>query len=221
MGLLTRSLFFLVLLLLGSSSLADKLIYGDASAGKSKAAVCAACHGADGNSTLSLYPKLAGQGAPYLEKQLHDFQTGARKDAIMTAQAKSLTATDIEDLAAYFSSQQTTSGQADPKLVQQGAAIFRGGIAEKGVPACAACHGPAGQGIPSAAYPKLAGQYAAYIEEELKAFRAAGRNDLDASVQKRTNDSSGDKPGPMQTIAAQLSDLEIKQVASFISGLSR
>ncbi len=222
MKLLTQSVFIFALSLVSAPLLAAGLGNGSASAGKAKSAVCAACHGADGNSASPMYPKLAGQGAIYLEKQLHDFKSGARVNPIMQGMAAPLSDEDIEDLAAYFSSQTMTVGEADPKLAKAGAAIYRGGIPEKGVPACAACHGPAGQGLISAGYPHLAGQHAQYIAQELKKFRHAGRGDLGVPAAKmRTNDSTTDKPGPMQTIAAKLSDMEIKQVASFISGLHK
>jgi cytochrome c553 len=168
-----------------------------------------------------MYPKLAGQGAAYIEKQLHDFKSGKRVNGIMQGMAAGLSDADIADIAAYFSSQKTNTDQADPKLVQQGEAIFRGGVPAKGVPACSGCHAPDGQGITSARFPKLAGQHAQYVEEQLKAFRAAGRNDLGDAVVKRENDRTGDAPGPMESIAARLSDTEIQQVASFISGLSK
>jgi cytochrome c553 len=221
MKLLTRSALTLALSLASAPLLAAGLADGDAAAGQGKAAVCAACHGADGNAPAAMYPKLAGQGAPYLEKQLHDFQSGKRQDAIMQGMAAPLSDTDIEDLAAWFSSQTGTTGQADPKLVKQGEAIFRGGIPAKGVAACSACHGPAGQGIISASFPKLAGQHAEYVEAQLKAFRASGRNDLGDGIIKRSNDRTGDAAGPMETLAARLSDEEIKQVASYIAGLSK
>jgi cytochrome c553 len=217
---LTQSAILLTMILASSSLLAAGLADGNASAGKSKAAACAACHGADGNSTSPDYPKLAGQGALYIEKELHDFKSGKRTNGIMQGMAAGLSDTDIQDIAAWFSEQKTSVDQADPKLVKQGEAIFRGGLPDKGVPACSGCHGPAGQGIISARFPKLAGQHAAYVEAQLKAFRAAGRDDL-GNVVKRTNDKTGDAPGPMETIASRLSDMEIKQVASFVSGLSK
>lgn len=220
MKLLTRSALTLALTLACTPLLAASLTSGDAAAGKTKAAVCAACHGADGNSTQPIYPKLAGQGAPYLDKQLHDFKSGKRDNAIMKGMAAGLSDADMANLAAYFSEQTTTVDEADPKLVEAGEAIFRGGIVAKDVPSCSGCHGPAGQGIISAKFPKLAGQHAAYVEAQLKAFRAAGRGDL-GDVVKRTNDRTGDVAGPMETIASRLSDMEIKQVASFVSGLSK
>lgn len=219
MKLLIKSTFILSLMILSAPLLAASLGHGNASSGKAKAATCAACHGPDGNSTTAMFPKLAGQGEPYLEKQLHDFKSGERIDATMQGMAAGLSDSDIADLAAFYAKQTGTVDQADPKLVKQGEAIYRGGILEKNVPACAACHGPSGQGIPSAAFPKLGGQHADYIEKELKAFRAVGRGDLDAPAE-RDNDSDGDKPGPMTTLAGKLSDMEIKQVASYISGLS-
>lgn len=220
MKLLISSTFALALTLAGTSAFAEGLANGDASAGQSKSAACAACHGADGNSLIPNYPKLAGQGSTYLEKQLHDFKSGKRIDPIMQGMAAGLSDTDIEDIAAWYSSQQASSGQADPKLVERGEAIFRGGIPAKGVPSCAGCHSPAGQGIISAAYPHLAGQHADYIAIQLKNFRAAGRGDL-GDVVKRENDRTSDAPGPMEVIAARLSDEEILQVASFIDGLSK
>ena len=221
MKLMTRSALVLVLSLASTSLLAAGLADGDATAGQTKAAACAACHGADGNSPAAMYPKLAGQGAAYIEKQLHDFKSGKRVNGIMQGMAAGLSDADIADIAAYFSSQKTNTDQADPKLVQQGEAIFRGGLPSEGVPACSGCHAPDGQGITSARFPKLAGQHAQYVEDQLKAFRAAGRNDLGDAVVKRENDRTGDAPGPMETIAARLSDTEIQQVASFISGLSK
>lgn len=219
MKLLTQILTLLVLSLASTSLMAASLATGNASAGKAKSATCAACHGVDGNAVVPKYPKLAGQGAPYLVKQLHDFKSGVRKNAVMNGMAAPLSDQDIKDLAAYFSKQTMTIGKADPKLVDLGRSIYRGGLPDKGIPACAACHGPAGQGIISAKYPRLAGQHAKYVEIQLKAFRAAGRGDL-GNVVKRTNDRLLEgKPGPMETIAARLSDTEIKAVASFVSGL--
>ncbi len=171
--------------------------------------VCAACHGADGNATGPANPKLAGQHSDYLYKQLVNFvpKQGAKEaervNAIMAGMAAGLSDADRRDLAAYFSTQPLKPSSARNKdLVTLGQNIYRGGIAEKQVPACAGCHGPAGSGIP-AQYPRLAGQWADYTESQLTQFRAGTRRN---SAQ-------------MMTIAARLSDTEIKAVADYIAGL--
>lgn len=194
---------------------------GDAEAGEAKAAACAACHGQGGAEPMPGYPKLAGQGEAYTIKQLQDFKSGDRDNAIMKQQAKDLSEQDMQDIAAYYAEQSVEAGQANADLVAQGERLYRGGDMANNIPACAACHGPAGQGIDAAKYPHLAGQNAQYTEDQLKAFRAAGRNDLGDNIIKRTNDGSVDEPGMMQTIAAEMSDTQIKAVSSFISGLSK
>tara|TARA_R110000772_G_scaffold29892_3_gene74545 strand:+ start:3665 stop:4291 length:627 start_codon:yes stop_codon:yes gene_type:complete len=184
---------------------------GNSRAGKMKAAACAACHGADGNSAAPSFPKLAGQGERYLIKQLNDIKSGARSVPMMAGQTDNLSEQDIADIAAFYSSQAISTGQADPAIVAKGAAIYRGGIADRNVPACAACHSPSGSGMAAAGFPALGGQHADYTVAQLKAFRAAadgreGRaNDGDAMV--------------MRTISFKLSDSEIEAVASFIQGL--
>ncbi len=171
--------------------------------------VCAACHGADGNATSPANPKLAGQHPDYLYKQLVNFvpKQGAkeaeRANAIMAGMAAGLSDADRRDLSAYFAQQPLKPSSARNKdLVALGQSIWRGGIAEKGVPACAGCHGPAGAGIP-AQYPRLGGQWADYTESQLTQFRAGAR---------RNN-------AQMMTISARLSDTEIKAVADYIAGL--
>ena len=178
---------------------------GDAVAGKAKAAVCAACHGADGNSVNPVWPKLAGQGQKYLLKQLHDFKSGARKNASMSPMAAPLSDQDIDNLTAYFSIQERTPGAADKALVTLGEKIYRGGKPDQGIAACMACHGPTGAGNPAAGYPALNGQHSAYTTLQLKAFRHGDRGN--------------DPAGIMRTEATSLSDDEIKAVASYISGL--
>lgn len=189
---------------------------GNVEAGKAKSATCAACHGVDGNSPSGQYPDLAGQGAPYLLKQLRDFKSGARKSAIMKRIVEGLDQQDMKDLAAWYASQTAKTEQADPELVEQGRALFRGGDPEQGIPACSACHGPAGQGLDAARFPALAGQHAEYVIAELRAFRAASRGDLGEDIVPRENDPYG----MMRMIAAKLSDQQIRAVASFVSGLS-
>ncbi|HCK80765.1 MAG TPA: c-type cytochrome [Candidatus Competibacter sp.] len=189
--------------LLGSATAA--LAAGDAAAGKAKSATCAACHNADGNSTIAQYPKLAGQSADYLLKQLQDYKSGTRANPIMLGMVAPLSPQDMEDLAAYFASQQVVRAAADPKLAPQGEALFRGGNLNSGVSACAACHGTVGAGNPAAKFPAIAGQHAEYLELQLKAFRAV----------ERANDAGQ----MMRAIAAKMTDPEIKAVASYVQGL--
>jgi cbb3-type cytochrome c oxidase subunit III len=173
--------------------------------------VCASCHGADGNSTGGAYPKLAGQHPEYLVKQLMDFKTQpgakqpARNNAIMAAMAAPLSNQDMVNVAAYFAAQTPKPGYAhDKNTVPLGEKIYRAGVAERAVPACASCHGPTGQGIP-VQYPRLSGQWADYTVAQLTAFTQGpgARNNSD----------------PMHTIASRLSDSDIKAVADYIAGL--
>ncbi|HRD65557.1 MAG TPA: c-type cytochrome [Candidatus Competibacter sp.] len=189
--------------LLGSATAA--LAAGDATAGKAKSATCAACHGPDGNSVNPQYPKLAGQGADYLLKQLQDYKSGVRTNPIMLGMVAPLNPQDMEDLAAYFASQQVARAAADPALAPQGGALFRGGNLNSGVSACAACHGATGAGNPAAKFPSIAAQHADYVQAQLKAFRAM----------ERANDAGQ----MMRNIAAKMTDPEIKAVASYIQGL--
>lgn len=178
---------------------------GDAAAGKSKSMTCAACHGADGNSVVADNPKLAGQHADYLLKQLRDFKSGKRKNPIMSGQVAALSDQDMQDLAAYFSSQTTKVGSADKKLVKKGETIYRAGNAASGVSACMGCHGPTGMGNPAAKFPRLSGQHAKYIVTQLKSFRDGAR--------------ANDAGKMMRNIAAKMTDAEMKAVASYIEGL--
>jgi cytochrome c553 len=186
---------------------------GDAAAGQAKAAVCAACHNADGNSVISANPMLAGQGARYLAKQLHDFKSGARANPVMMGMAAPLSDQDILDLAAWFSSQKPQTRAADPAQVKLGEKIWRGGNLESGVLACTGCHGPSGRGNTLAGFPALRGQHADYVEVQLKAFRGAARGDLTGD--KRENDPEG----IMRGVVKHLSDTEIKALSQFVSGL--
>lgn len=189
--------------LLGSATAAWAA--GDAAAGKAKSTTCTACHNPDGNSTIAQYPKLAGQSADYLTKQLMEFKSGARVNAIMLGMVAALSQQDMEDLAAFYASQQIARGAADPALAPAGEAIFRGGNLNSGVSACMACHGAAGAGNPAAKFPALAGQHADYIELQLKAFRAM----------ERANDAGQ----MMRQTAAKMTDQDIKAVSSYIQGL--
>lgn len=218
-----KTFFAAVVISLGMVSLAHAapMPKGDASAGQAKSAACAACHGADGNSVMPAWPRLAGQGAKYLYKQLHDFKAGIRQEATMQGMAFGLSDQDMADLAAYYSLQKGGVGQAKADLAKQGERIFRGGNAKTGLAACAGCHNPQGKGNPLAGYPHLGGQHADYIKKQLQAFRAAGRADIVADPSlKRVNDAAkAGELGPMQMVAAKLSDAEIEAVSSYISGL--
>ena len=143
---------------------------GDADAGKVKAASCVACHGADGNSLAATpnFPNIAGQSTSYIYKQLTEFKEGKRKDPTMNAMVLPLDDQAMQDVAAFFSSQKIKAGTADPALDDAGKAIYKGGIAEIGVPACMGCHGPAGNGNPGSGYPQLASQKNVYVEKQLK-----------------------------------------------------
>ncbi|HEX6592342.1 MAG TPA: c-type cytochrome [Moraxellaceae bacterium] len=194
---------------------------GDAAAGQTKAAACGACHGADGNSAAPTFPRIAGQGAKYLYKQLQDFKAGRRADASMQGMVAPLSDQDMADLAAYFAEQKSGVGQAKADLVKKGEKVYRGGNPKTGLAACAGCHNPAGKGNALAGFPHLGGQHADYVKKQLIAFRAAGRADIVADpAQKRVNDAAkAGELGPMQMVAAKLSDEEIEAVSSFISGL--
>jgi len=186
------------------------LAAGNAEAGHSKSQVCAGCHTADGNATIPNYPKLAGQHASYLLKQLHDFKSGARKNPIMSPQVASLSEQDMEDLAAYFSSQKRTLGAAtDAAMRELGQRIYRGGNETKALPACMACHSPDGAGNPPAKYPNLGGQNADYVAKTLMDFRSGARG-MDPK------DSAGKI---MHDIAKRMDDAEIKAVAHYVPGL--
>lgn len=191
---------------------------GDAEAGKQKVAVCAACHGADGNSPAAAFPKVAGQNAKYIAKQLTDMkksqEEGGRVVPEMTAMVQNLSEQDIADIAAFYSQQTVQGSAADPELVAKGESVYRGGNPEKGMASCTGCHGPAGKGNAGAAYPALAGQHAGYIEKQLKAFRQG--YDEPAANGSRVNDGES---SIMRDIASRMSDLEIRAVASFIAGL--
>lgn len=167
------------------------------------AAVCAACHGADGNSAVPANPKLAQQHPEYLIKQLQEFKSGRRASPIMRAFASQLSEADMKDIAYWVSAQKAKLGFArDKDLVALGERIYRGGVADRQIAACAGCHSPDGAGVP-AQYPRLAGQQSEYVFTQLAAFRDGVRNN---SLQ-------------MAQIAAKLNDREMRAVADYIGGL--
>lgn len=165
--------------------------------------VCAACHTADGSRGSPANPILQGQHADYLGKQLHEFKSGKRANAVMSGMVAALSEEDMRNVAAFYASKQAKPGFAKNKeLVLLGEKIYRGGIAERQVPACAGCHSPSGAGIP-AQYPRLSGQHSDYTEAQLTSFRAGTRANSPQMV----------------AIAAKMSDREIKAVADYIAGL--
>lgn len=184
---------------------ASVMAAGNAAAGKTKAAVCAACHGADGNSPSDMFPKLAGQGEAYLVKQLVEFKSGARNNAVMASMVANLTEQDMADLAAFFASKKITPGAVSEDSLAAGQKIYRAGNKESGVPACMACHGPTGAGVPAAKWPALSGQYSTYVEAQLKMFADGSRNN--------------DPNSMMRDIASKMKAEEMKAVAAYIAGL--
>lgn len=204
-----KNLIITILLGLGAVATANAT-QGDAEAGKGKAAMCAACHGADGNSPVAMYPKLAGQSASYLAKQLADFKTGmtsggktGRVDPIMGGMAMALSEQDMADIAAFYASQEITHGNGEANA--QGKKLYLGGNAEMEVTACVACHGINGKGMSSAGFPALASQNAEYLKSQLEKFRNGSRNnDLNAM---------------MQGVAANLTDEEIAALSQYMSSL--
>ena len=197
---------FVLLTVFASHSL---LAEGDAKAGEAKSAPCAACHGVDGNSVNPEWPKLAGQGAPYIVAQLKLFKEGERKNALMGPQAAALSEQDMHDIGAYYESQTGTPGAADPELVELGKAIYRGGIINKGVTACTACHSPTGGGNQPAKFPKLSGQHAAYTANRLNAYRA-----VDPTLEETYPAAA-----IMVSVTERLTDHEIEALAQYIQGL--
>ena len=196
---------------LSAASAAESPAKPDVAKGQTIASqMCAACHGADGNSPVPANPVLAGQTAEYIEKQLHNFKPvqgkkPERDNAIMAGMTGSLSPSDMRDLAAYFASQKPKGGVSRSReLIFVGQKIYRAGNAVTGLPACAGCHGPNGAGIP-AQYPRLAGQYAEYITAQLHAFH--------------DNQRSNDTNRMMRAIAAKMSDAEMRAVSDYIAGL--
>lgn len=165
--------------------------------------VCVACHAADGNSTTAVNPKLAMQHPEYLVKQLQEFKDGKRDNAVMKGFAAALSTDDMRNISYWLADQKAKDGFAQEKdLVRMGERIYRGGIADRQIAACAGCHSPNGAGIP-AQYPRLSGQHAEYTATQLKAFRSGARGN---STQ-------------MVGVAAKMNDVEIKAVSDYIAGL--
>lgn len=178
---------------------------GDPAVGQQKSAICAACHGADGNSIVAMWPSIAGQHQDYFLKQMLDIQKGVRKNDQMTPIIAAMTEQDFQDLAAYFSSLAAKPKEAAPENIELGERIYRAGNTDTGLAACMACHGPNGIGNAPALFPAVRGQQAEYTTLTLKAYRSGERGN--------------DQNAIMRDIAAKMSDAEIAAVANYIMGL--
>ena len=201
-----------LVVLFGALHNANASAAGNAEAGKAKSATCAACHGADGNSMIDMYPKIAGQGAGYLVKQLHEFRLGSkttgaegRYDPVMSAQAAALSDEDIADLAAFYAGQKPKQGTTPEDVVEAGGKLYRGGDTARGITACIACHGPKGNGMSLANFPKISAQHSTYVKAQLEKFRDGSR--------------SNDLNGMMRDVAAKLTDSDIETISKYLGGL--
>jgi cytochrome c553 len=178
---------------------------GSVEAGQAKSATCGACHGMDGNSLSPEWPNLAGQHAAYIESQLKAFKSGERQNDLMSPMAMILSDEDMADLSAYFAAQKARGGETEPSKLALGQRVFRAGNVEKGLIACAGCHGPSGRGNPLAGYASIQGQHATYVANQLRAYKSGAR---------------GTDPNQMmRNVAALLSEEEIEAVASYVQGL--
>lgn len=195
----------IMFILLAFSYLANADDNYDINAGKIKSETCVACHGPNGNSVTPIWPKLAGQHAGYIVKQLQNFKSGARQNIQMSPFVEPLSEQDMKDIAAYYAAQKVELGAADPKLIPLGEKIYRAGIADKGLPACISCHGPNGSGNALALFPAVSGQHAEYAKMQLMNFRD----------NKRTNDINK----MMQIVSEKMTIDEIEAVANYMQGL--
>lgn len=178
---------------------------GDPAKGRGLSAACGACHGVDGNSAIPANPSLAQQHSDYVTKQLYNFKSGARANAIMASMVTNLSDEDMKHLGAYFAAQKLKPATGTNRaMVDEGRKLFRAGDASRGLPACSACHSPDGAGIPSQ-YPRLGGQHAEYTVAQLKAFRAG----------ERANDANN----MMRSIAAKLTDQEMAALSEYVAAL--
>lgn len=201
-----RSSLTAIALCLAATGLAAQ--EGSAEAGQAKSTTCAACHGADGNSVTSIWPSLAGQHPAYTVQQLEAYQQQLRPDAGMQGFAQTLSEQDMLDIAAFYAAQTPAAKGADPELVERGENIYRGGIPERGIAACIACHGPSGKGNAPAGYPRIGQQHADYLAQTLRDYRAGVRTS-DANLNQM-----------MRNVAELLLDDEIEALASYLQGLN-
>lgn len=178
---------------------------GSVEEGQAKSATCVACHGATGNSPNPEWPNIAGQHSQYIFKQLQAFKAGERQNPLMSPIAAQLSEDDMRDLAAYYEKQARTGLEADPQRVALGQRLYRGGDLSTGVPACVGCHGPRGQGNPTALYPSISGQHATYVAAQLRNYRSGARQT--------------DQNQMMRAVAKLLTDEQIDAVASYVQGM--
>jgi cytochrome c553 len=187
---------------------------GSAEAGATKAAVCTACHGVNGNSVNPEWPSLAGQNAAYIAEQIRLFKANKRLNPNMNPQAAAIADEDIDDIAAYFSTQTPTGLEADPSYWQAGEKLYRGGDARRAIPACQACHGPVGRGNPGAGFPSLRAQHSVYTVKQLTDYAAQNRyRDATGKVQQSRNGRM------MVDITSRLTAEDIRNLASYIQGM--
>lgn len=204
-----------VLLLASAAASAAGDVVGDSAAGATKAATCTACHGLNGNSVNPEWPVLAGQNAVYLRQQIAMFRDRHRVNELMYPMVQNLTEQDIADLAAFYSIQTPAGGEADPSYWEPGKALYRGGDATRDIPACIACHGPIGRGVPAAGYPALQAQHSVYTVTQLNAY---------ANDTRYARDAEGRSLGTpnahmMNTISARLTAEERRNLASYLQGI--
>ncbi len=202
-----RAYITVLSLLLGCAALSAHAQTGDPNAGRTKSATCAACHGADGNSVTPEWPSLAGQSEAYIVHALQAYKDMHRGDVGMQQFALTLSDQDMHDIGAFYATQGLLPKGADPESVEVGQRIYRGGIPERGIAACIACHGPRGRGNPMAAYPRISAQHAPYLAKTLNEY-ASG---------VRTSDAS--KNQMMRNVAELLLEDEISALSSYIQGL--
>lgn len=197
--------FWILAATLSSAIVGNSALPASIEAGAAKAVVCQACHGANGNSANPDWPSLAGLGADYIADQLKNFKEGKRNNPVMMPMATSLSPEDMTNLGAYFDSLSNTGLEADPSYWQAGEKLYRGGDQVRGIPACAACHGPTGRGNEPAKFPALRGQQSVYVMKQLNDYASGAR-------------PTGPN-GIMQTIAKHLSPDDIRNLASYVQGL--
>jgi cytochrome c553 len=190
-----------------AAAAADAFTQGDATAGGTKAAACFACHGPGGNGAINPeWPKLAGQHSAYIYVELNEFKTSKRKNPVMLGQAAALSDADMRNVAAFFATQKPVPGVASKDSIAIAEKLYRAGDASRGLPACAACHGPTGAGNGAAEFPRIGGQNTAYAANQLNNFKSGERG-------------TEGKGQMMAAVASKLSDQEIQALASYISGL--
>lgn len=192
---------------------------GDPGEGQALSGTCVACHGSDGNSPQAMWPNLAGQHAGYLYQQLKDFKAGEeRRNAQMSGMVAGLDDQDMRDLAAFYAGQpHKVMGAGDEELVERGQKIYLGGIPDKGVAACVACHGPRGRGNPAADYPRVGGQWAQYLLTQLQAFASGAGHEPGEAVEE--NQRANDDNAMMRELAVRMSEDEMRAVAEYMAGL--